>query len=62
MSCLSGGSAKLIYEEATAGAVLEREEIIASVGIDCTQVETSVLCASDGVLYSSEPEPIFITK
>lgn len=51
MSCLSGGSAELM-----------REEIKASAGIDCTQVETSVLCASDGVLYSSEPEPIFITK
>jgi hypothetical protein len=50
MSCLTG-SAELI-----------RKEIQVGVAIDCTDTKTNVLCASDGVLYSSEPEPLFANE
>jgi hypothetical protein len=43
-------------------AELIREEIEIRAEIDCSELETNVLCASDGVLYSSDPEPLFVTK
>lgn len=62
MSCLSNAVASLMHDSMIGSATLIREEINITAECDCTQVETNVLCASDGVLYSSEPEPIFLDK
>lgn len=43
-------------------AELIREEIEIRAEIDCSELKTNVLCASDGVLYSSDPEPLFVTE
>jgi hypothetical protein len=42
--------------------VLVHQDIKVSVECDCSDNISNVLVASDGVLYSSEPEPIFVTK
>lgn len=72
MSCLKaqaslevdfeGISAVLVREDIDILAGLIREEIEIRAEIDCSDLETNVLCASDGVLYSSEPEPLFVTE
>lgn len=50
MSCLS------------ATAELVREEINITAECDCRDIENNALCASDGFLYTSEPEPLFTTE
>lgn len=43
-------------------AELIREEIEIRADVDCSELKNNVLCAEDGVLYSSDPEPLFVTE
>ena len=61
MSCLSM-QATLLADVMEITAELIREEIEIRAEIDCSDIKTNVLCASDGVLYSSDPEPLFVTE
>lgn len=62
MSCLSAQAVLLAAGMDHISAELIREEIEIRAEIDCSEMKTNVLCASDGVLYSSEPEPLFVTE
>ena len=46
----------------TASAELIREELKATATIVCVLGKNTLLLASDGVLYDSDQEPIFITE
>lgn len=62
MSCLSVQAVLLAAGMDYIRAELIREEIEIRAEIDCLEMKTNVLCASDGVLYSSDPEPLFVTE
>lgn len=61
MGCVTA-TAILQQDVISSGAALIRDEISASAGVVCTIGDNNVLWASDGVLYDSVPEPIFITE
>ena len=61
MGCITA-TATLQQDVINSEATLIREKVDVSAGVVCTIEDNNVLWASDGVLYDSVPEPIFITE